>query len=139
MMRKTIHVLAALLLLAATHMGFDTADTSSFPFRLPETVKQATDVVIANPISYFAISIVLFVAMIWLRQGRVEDAAVLACAAGALLMSLGFRGRARHAYIREQLGDDLAEVLTQDELDSYIAAAQEMTADDVRRFIFERL
>jgi hypothetical protein len=63
---------ALLLLLAATHLGAGASDTSSFMFRLPLTVKLAVDTVIANPISYFAVSIVLFVLMIWLRRVLVK-------------------------------------------------------------------
>jgi hypothetical protein len=79
------------------------------------------------------------IATVWLREGRVSDAAVLGSAAGALLASLGIRGRQSYAYIREQLGDDLAASMSQEELDAHIATARELTADDVRRFIFERL
>jgi hypothetical protein len=79
------------------------------------------------------------IATLWLREGRLEDAALLGCCAGARLESLGVIGRANHANRRKQLGDDLAAALTPDELDAHIAAARDMTADDVRRFIFERL
>lgn len=57
-----------MLLLAATHLSAGADDTSGFIFRLPLAIKLAVDAVIANPISYFAVSIVLFVLMIWLRR-----------------------------------------------------------------------
>ena len=49
-----------MLLLAATHLSAGADDTSGFIFRLPLAIKLAVDAVIANPISYFAVSIVLF-------------------------------------------------------------------------------
>jgi hypothetical protein len=62
---------AGLLLLAATHLGGG-SDPESFPFRLPEWAKNGVDTVIANPISYFAMSILLFLLMIWLREWLVK-------------------------------------------------------------------
>ena len=108
--------------------------------RILEGVREALELFGDVPVAVDAVAdIWAIIATIWLREGRVEDAAILGCTAGALLMSLGVSGRANHAHIRDQLGEDLAEALAPEELDTHIAAAQEMTADDVRRFIFERL
>jgi hypothetical protein len=76
---------------------------------------------------------------LWLRNGEVEDAAVLGSAAGALLESIGVTGKIETAPLRKQLADDLAAAMTQAELDAHIATARSMTADDVRRFILARI
>ena len=57
-----------LLMIAAVHLTIRTSSASSFILRLPSIFKDNVDVLIANPISYFAISILLFVLMIWLRD-----------------------------------------------------------------------
>jgi hypothetical protein len=56
-----------LFLVAIVHLVPD-SDPSAFMFRLPVGFKNVVDWLIANPISYFALSIVLFVAMILLRS-----------------------------------------------------------------------
>ncbi|MGE0377257.1 MAG: hypothetical protein AB7Q45_17745 [Planctomycetaceae bacterium] len=55
-----------LFLVAVVHL-VKNSDPEAFPLRLPEVFKDFVDTIIANPISYFALSMVLFVAMIWLR------------------------------------------------------------------------
>jgi predicted ATPase len=105
-----------------------------------EAVREALEVFAEQPVMPdLAADTWAVIAANWLREGRVEDAAVLACAAGALLASLGVRGRAETADIRQQLGDDLAALIDPGELDALIESTGEMTADDVRRFIFERI
>jgi predicted ATPase/class 3 adenylate cyclase len=105
-----------------------------------EGVSEALEMFANTPASPDSVAdIWAIVATLWLREGRVEDAGVLGCAAGAMLESLGVRGRPGLAWVREQLGDDLAAAMSPEELDAHIATAREMTADDVRRFIFERL
>ncbi len=105
-----------------------------------EAVREALEVFAKQPVMPdLAADIWAVIAANWIREGRVEDAAVLACAAGALLTSLGVRGRAETADIRQQLGDDLAARIDPGELDALIESTGEMTADDVRRFIFERI
>lgn len=60
-----------LLLLAFVHLTVsDNADT--FMFRLPQWFKLGVDRVIANPISYFVVSMLIFGAMIWLRKWWVQ-------------------------------------------------------------------
>jgi len=44
------------------------SDPSDFVLRLPLGFKNLVDLIIANPISYFLVSMVLFGAMIWLRR-----------------------------------------------------------------------
>ncbi len=61
-----------LFLLAATHLTVRSSQVEEFIFRMPEWFKNGADAVIANPISYFALSIVLFIAMIWLRAWLVR-------------------------------------------------------------------
>lgn len=60
-----------LFLLAATHLAGGSSP-ATFVFRMPEAWKNGIDAIIANPISYFALSIVLFLAMIWLRNWLVR-------------------------------------------------------------------
>ena len=55
-----------LLIVAATHL-MKASGPDTFLLKLPEWFKNTVDQVIANPISFFAISIVGFVAMILLR------------------------------------------------------------------------
>jgi hypothetical protein len=55
-----------LLLIAVAHLT-TTAAPQEFLLRLPEGIKNFIDAIIANPVSYFAISILVFVAMIWFR------------------------------------------------------------------------
>lgn len=55
-----------LFLVAVVHL-VKNSDPEAFPLKLPEAIKDFVDTIIANPISYFALSMVLFVAMIWLR------------------------------------------------------------------------
>ena len=59
-------------LLAATHLSADAKGVDEFFFRMPVYLKNATDVVIANPISFFLLSILLFAAMIGLRKWLVR-------------------------------------------------------------------
>lgn len=64
---------AFLFLLAATHLTTrSTSSPDEFPFRMPEFVRTFVDGIIANPINYFALSIILFVLMIWLRNWLVR-------------------------------------------------------------------
>ncbi len=58
---------ALLFMLGSVQIVVD-SDPADFMFRLPVGFKNLVDVVIANPISYFAVSMVIFVAMIWLRK-----------------------------------------------------------------------
>ncbi len=105
-----------------------------------ESVREALDVFADFPVQPDLVAdIWALVATVWLEDGRHEDAAVLASAAGALLVSLGIRGHAQTASLRTKLGDDLAALMSPGELDSCIASAGEMTAADVRRFILERI
>ena len=105
-----------------------------------EDVPEALEVFAQTPVAPRTVAdIWTIIATVWLAEGRFEEAAVLGAAAGALLVALGVRGRQGSADIRQQLGDDLAASMSPEELDAHIAAAREMTADDVRRFIFERL
>lgn len=62
---------AVLLLLAATHLTYN-SDPAAFLVRLPEWFKDFVNWVIANPVSYFVLSIVVFFAMIWLRNWWVQ-------------------------------------------------------------------
>ncbi len=57
-----------LLVVAAVHLTIRASSAQSFILKLPVFVKDNIDVLIANPISYFAISILMFVAMLWLRD-----------------------------------------------------------------------
>jgi hypothetical protein len=57
-----------LLIVAAVHLTIRASSAESFLLRLPDGIKNGLDVLIANPISYFAISILLFVLMVWLRD-----------------------------------------------------------------------
>jgi hypothetical protein len=57
-----------LLMVAAVHLTIRTSSASSFILKLPVWFKNSVDVLIANPISYFAISILLFVLMVRLRR-----------------------------------------------------------------------
>ncbi len=61
-------IYSALLLMLATVHLMTHSDPGDFLFRLPLGFKNFVDTVIANPISYFAVSMLLFVAMIWLRK-----------------------------------------------------------------------
>ncbi len=56
-----------LAMLSFAHVIVDSTP-ADFLFRLPVGFKNLVDVVIANPISYFAVSMVIFVAMILLRR-----------------------------------------------------------------------
>ena len=62
---------AALLFLAATHLTF-TAEAETFLIRLPLWFKNAADLVIANPISFFLLSLLIFGAIVWLREWWVQ-------------------------------------------------------------------
>lgn len=57
-----------LFLVAVVHLTASYGDPSAFILKLPEGFKNFVDKIIANPISYFALSILLFGAMIWLRR-----------------------------------------------------------------------
>lgn len=56
-----------LLILSFVHLAVQ-SDPANFMIRLPEWFKNLVDTVIANPVSYFSLSIVLFALMIWLRE-----------------------------------------------------------------------
>ncbi|MCA9077321.1 MAG: hypothetical protein KDA93_20005 [Planctomycetaceae bacterium] len=56
-----------LFMIGIVHVVFDSSP-ADFQFLLPLGFKNLVDVIIANPISYFAVSMVIFVAMIWLRK-----------------------------------------------------------------------
>jgi hypothetical protein len=58
---------ALLALLAATHLAFH-SDPSEFLFRLPLWFKNIVDMLIANPISYFILSMVAFWATLQFRE-----------------------------------------------------------------------
>ncbi|WP_437223200.1 hypothetical protein SH661x_003116 [Planctomicrobium sp. SH661] len=62
---------ALLLLLAATHLTFR-SDPDTFLIRLPVVFKNFVDGIIANPVSYFVLSMAVFFAMIWLRRWWVQ-------------------------------------------------------------------
>jgi len=57
-----------LLVIAAVHLTIRASAAESFILKLPDWFKKNVDVLIANPISYFAISILLFVLMVRLRK-----------------------------------------------------------------------
>ena len=64
---------AFLGLLAATHLTTQSPEKAEqFPFRMPDFIREWTDLIIANPINYFALSIILFLAIIWLRNWLVR-------------------------------------------------------------------
>jgi len=64
---------ALLFLLAATHLTTQSpAAAEQFMFRMPEFVKGPLDAIIANPVIYFALSILLFLLIIWLRKWLVR-------------------------------------------------------------------
>lgn len=58
---------AMLALVAAAHLAFD-SDPSAFLLKLPDSFKVAVDWIIANPIRYFAVSIIAFGAMLQFRE-----------------------------------------------------------------------
>jgi hypothetical protein len=60
-------VSAFLFLLAATHL-MTRSNPEEFLFRLPESFKTGVDWIIGNPIRYFALSIILFFAVVWFRE-----------------------------------------------------------------------
>jgi len=62
---------AVLLLVALTHLTMNGAP-ESFLLKLPLGIKNFIDVVIANPISYFAVSMAIFVAIVLFRNWWVE-------------------------------------------------------------------
>ena len=51
---------ALLLLVASAHLVFN-SDPSTFLLRMPDALKGPLDAVVANPVSFFALSILLFV------------------------------------------------------------------------------
>ena len=57
-----------LLVIASVHLTIRSSSAQSFIIKLPVFFKDNIDVLIANPISYFAVSILMFVAMLWLRD-----------------------------------------------------------------------
>jgi hypothetical protein len=57
-----------LFLLASTHLMARSEDTDDFVFRMPDFIKGWVDGIIANPISYFALSILLFIAVVLFRK-----------------------------------------------------------------------
>lgn len=60
-----------LLMLAAAHLAGG-SEPDTFLLRLPAWFKDVVDLIVANPISYFVLSIVLFLAMIVLRTWWVK-------------------------------------------------------------------
>lgn len=58
---------AMLALVAVSHLAFN-SDPSHFVLRLPDWFKDGVDLIIANPISYFAASIIAFWAMLQFRE-----------------------------------------------------------------------
>lgn len=65
-------ILTGLLFIVASVHLMSGADPESFTLRMPEFVKQFIDTIIANPISYFCLSMVVFVAMIVWRTWWVQ-------------------------------------------------------------------
>src|SRR5262245_25793555 len=64
---------AFLFLFSATHLTTQSPQAAEdFPFRMPVFIKTAVDGIIANPINYFAMSIILFVLIILLRNWLVR-------------------------------------------------------------------
>jgi hypothetical protein len=64
---------ALLFLLAATHLRTHSEEGArQFVFRMPEFVKGPLDTIIANPVIYFALSILLFLLIVWLRKWLVR-------------------------------------------------------------------
>ncbi|MBX3441840.1 MAG: hypothetical protein KF774_05495 [Planctomyces sp.] len=57
-----------LMIFAAVHLTLRTSDASAFVLKLPEWFKLSVDWLIADPVKYFAASIVLFVLMLVLRR-----------------------------------------------------------------------
>jgi hypothetical protein len=53
---------------AAVHLTLHQSNASDFILKLPPWFKQPIDSLIANPVSYFAVSIAIFVAMIYFRR-----------------------------------------------------------------------
>ncbi len=58
----------ALFLLASTHLMARSEDTAEFFFRMPDPIKGRVDFIIANPVSYFLVSILLFIAVVLFRK-----------------------------------------------------------------------
>ncbi len=64
---------ALLLLVALVHFAVQSATSAEdFVLRLPEFIKNPADSVIANPISFFCLSIVIYIAIIVLRKTWVK-------------------------------------------------------------------
>ena len=59
---------AVLGMLAAVHLTGRTANPATFLLRMPAFIKDPADLLIANPISYFVLSMAMFVAMIRWRE-----------------------------------------------------------------------
>ena len=59
---------ATLLIFAAVHLTLRVSNAGDFILRLPVWFKDRVDLLIANPISYFILSMIIFVAMISLRR-----------------------------------------------------------------------
>lgn len=57
-----------LLIFAAVHMTLRVSNAQDFVLRLPDWFKDSANWLIANPIRFFALSIVMFVAMIYYRK-----------------------------------------------------------------------
>ncbi len=62
---------ALLLIVTLVHFAVE-SDASNFKLRLPEFIKNPADAVIANPISFFCLSIVIYAAIILLRKWWVK-------------------------------------------------------------------
>jgi len=62
---------AILFLLAVTQITYN-SDASAFIIRLPLPFKDFVNLIIANPVSYFVLSIAVFFAMIWFRRWWVQ-------------------------------------------------------------------
>lgn len=64
---------AILLLVSMVHFAVDSeTSATAFKIRLPEFIKNPADSVIANPISFFCLSIVIYVAIIVFRKSWVK-------------------------------------------------------------------
>jgi hypothetical protein len=59
---------ATLMIFAAVHMTLREGNASAFILRMPLWFKNFSDGIIANPISFFALSMIVFVAMLALRK-----------------------------------------------------------------------